>query len=127
MSNDATGFPFKHEEVDDDSLRLMSISERAALATDRILNWGAISGMSQEEWLLRIHQEFERVAVESIVSCAMMLEQDFPTHLDNRATGELIGGAAGGYLRNNMTNIVAGITIEEDYSVEQGPLIGKEQ
>lgn len=126
MSENSPHFPFNPNLVDDDSLRLMSISERASLATERILAWGSNNLISPEDWVVKITTEIERVAVETVISCAMMLEQDFPNQLENRENGEVIGGAAGGYLRRHMDTIVAGISIEEDHSVDCDLLEGKD-
>lgn len=93
------------------------MQERAKLGTNRILKWGTINELTPEEWALRIEKEFERVQVETIISCAMMLEQDLPVLLGTE-NAELIGAATGNYLRTNMNTIVAGIEIEEDFSID---------
>lgn len=114
-----TPLPLNYEtDVDVDSLRTMTIVQRAELAYNRITRWGAQENLTLSEWENRCKSEFERMMVETLVSCAMRLEQDLPETLKTE-NAHLIGKATGNFLRMaDPLTIVASIDIEEDHSID---------
>lgn len=107
----------KTEEYGETSLRQMSMQQRAVLGKERIIRLGARSTLTDDEWQALVVEEFERLQQEVVESCAMLLEQDMPLHVEHPNI-EIIGKATGNYLRCNMSSVVAHVEIEEDGSVD---------